>query len=748
MKQDFSNGTSSVVYGEVEQKKFGLAMGSKIFSILSDKLYSDKILAPIRELICNARDSHVEAGTTNKKFIVHLPTRKEPYFSVRDFGTGLTHEEVINLYTVYGMTTKDDTNKAIGCWGLGSKSPFAYTDRFEVYSYKDGTLNVYQCLMTDGVPTVTKFDTCTTTEPNGLEVKFDVRSEDFENFRTRLRKMVFLQRYMDVDYEHNYNYNFPKEPERKGDVYDFQESDYGSFLEDDLSVEMGGVIYRVPYTYGQSNVLDSFTRKTSKRVIIHAELGAVDITTSREQLDMTDKTYAYLNKTLSQFMDGILNRIMAEIEAEPDALRKLLRYEQLNKTYGSFAYICRLDRRYRKLRTYVASSLSITTVKPFEDKSRKSYIVTEIEKFGSLCEDILQGQYPIFVDCSSKHALPPEIRIAANALKVDIHCIRDARTLAVFKRFNIPIHALEEYKEYKPVRTYCGGGRKKEDKKPGELIRAGLSAKVHPYSLDAIARAYSEGEKIWWCGKDELEDKEDAEKVLKHLGEPLNDSCYCFTPSVYAILNNVAFSNEPGVVATSEAAKHRALEDPLFVHLPTKIKEFLSNGSRIKKVVEYELHLAAKRKFEGFLNYGKDFCDLVYKHLVNDKDAVYEKSLWFLPYVKRVFSGKVQDTANPPNKMEREIINHLISYKITAASDGIYSSMRRYISEKLTLVYYYIDRTELYPFPLWGHQTKEVEEDMKVCIKAAVKRLRQEQKEKQVVSTNEENKENKEKKEN
>ena len=93
---------------------------AKAFSILSDGLYSNKIKAVIRELSTNAYDSHVSAGCPEKPFDVNLPTRLEPHFSIRDYGTGLSYDDCFNLYTTYFRSDKTDTNDAVGCLGLGS----------------------------------------------------------------------------------------------------------------------------------------------------------------------------------------------------------------------------------------------------------------------------------------------------------------------------------------------------------------------------------------------------------------------------------------------------------------------------------------------------------------------------------------------------------------------------------------------------------------------------------------------------
>ncbi len=105
---------------------------------LIDDLYSDKIATPIRELWTNAFDSHIMAGCAAKSFRCQLPNAKTPTFMVRDYGVSLTHEQVMVLYTTVFRSTKERTNAQVGQLGLGSKSPFCYTDAFSVVAYMDG----------------------------------------------------------------------------------------------------------------------------------------------------------------------------------------------------------------------------------------------------------------------------------------------------------------------------------------------------------------------------------------------------------------------------------------------------------------------------------------------------------------------------------------------------------------------------------------------------------------------------------
>ena len=95
--------------GEIGE--FRIRNSAKAFNILSSGLYANKVKAIIRELSCNAIDSHTAAGT-KQPFEVHLPTTLEPWFSIRDFGTGLSHDQVTKIYTTYFESTKTNSNKS------------------------------------------------------------------------------------------------------------------------------------------------------------------------------------------------------------------------------------------------------------------------------------------------------------------------------------------------------------------------------------------------------------------------------------------------------------------------------------------------------------------------------------------------------------------------------------------------------------------------------------------------------------
>ena len=199
--------------GEIGE--FRIRNSAKAFSILSSGLYANKVRAIIRELSCNAVDSHTAAGRTDTPFDVHLPNSLEPWFSIRDYGTGLSHEQVTQIYTTYFESTKTNSNDFIGALGLGSKSPFSYTDNFTVTAVQNSTKGIYSAFINgEGVPSIALMNSEPTDEPAGVEIKFGVNDRyDYSKFRDEARNVYtyFALRpvisgssdfqFKDVDYE-------------------------------------------------------------------------------------------------------------------------------------------------------------------------------------------------------------------------------------------------------------------------------------------------------------------------------------------------------------------------------------------------------------------------------------------------------------------------------------------------------------------------------------------------------------------
>lgn len=179
--------------GMGQEHGFKIRATAKAFKILSSGLYKDKIAAIIREVSTNAWDAHVASKITHRPIAVHLPNILEPFFSVRDYGTGLSHENMITIYTTYFESTKADDNDENGGFGLGSKSPLSYTQSFTVISRHGGRKMTYDVFLDDDeMPAIALRQDIEmeTGEENGLEVIVPVTERyDIASFIERARKI-------------------------------------------------------------------------------------------------------------------------------------------------------------------------------------------------------------------------------------------------------------------------------------------------------------------------------------------------------------------------------------------------------------------------------------------------------------------------------------------------------------------------------------------------------------------------------
>ena len=91
-------------------------MNASMFAMLTKNVYSNIILAPIREWATNAVDACIAANKPIK-FDVHLPSISNSTFSVRDYGTGLSPDNIYGLFSTAGASTKRDSNAYNGSFG-------------------------------------------------------------------------------------------------------------------------------------------------------------------------------------------------------------------------------------------------------------------------------------------------------------------------------------------------------------------------------------------------------------------------------------------------------------------------------------------------------------------------------------------------------------------------------------------------------------------------------------------------------
>jgi hypothetical protein len=296
-KQDVSTLETSE---DFKSYQFGVTQAglSHVFNVLRNSMYSDKILAVIREYSANSVDAHVEAGIPDKSVVVSLPNALSPQFRVRDFGLGLSEEQIRDVYCNYGESTKRNSNNLIGQLGLGSKAGFAYGDNFMIISYQKGKQTVYNAFIDPSeIGQISKMNTSDTEEQDGIEIVVPVKQWDFGTFR---QKAGNLFRYFKI------------KPIIKGlNAYEKEEfdklmnpSETLLLAEDNWKIRQGAsvaVMGNIGYPINSNaiqNLDPSALRLLNFGIEINFRIGDLDIAASREALQYSDKTQKAIKKIL------------------------------------------------------------------------------------------------------------------------------------------------------------------------------------------------------------------------------------------------------------------------------------------------------------------------------------------------------------------------------------------------------------------------------------------------------------------
>lgn len=318
-------------------QQMGITMSGKMFSILSSSLYAHKERAIIRELSTNAWDAHQEAGTQDIPFEIQLPTNLLPVFRIRDFGTGMSEEKIFSVYNRLFESTKTNTNEQTGMLGLGSKTPFAYTDSVTITSYQDGVKKIYNSLMgSNGVPATVKVFEGTTEEKNGLEVQFGVNSTDCQVFIAEA-EMVFLT-FMGDPHPKFLNTNLSNRVSHELDQLcdNVYFSKTKSAKHSDFNVIQGNVSYPINWSMLDHTYRTQFAHVSYlNNVFIKVPIGTVDFQPSREGLTESKENYDKLKpylKGVDKHFHDFFRKKYSHIKHPLDAKLFLL-----NKSNGIFS---------------------------------------------------------------------------------------------------------------------------------------------------------------------------------------------------------------------------------------------------------------------------------------------------------------------------------------------------------------------------------------------------------------------------
>lgn len=372
---DTNEVATSATLGGKETIAFGISDDPAFFHVLSTSLYNNPTLAVVRETICNSWDAHIEAGKTDTPIRITIDT--DNFITFRDFGNGIPDELIGSIYGVYGASTKKSNSSVTGGFGLGCKSPFAYTDSFQVTSWNQGKMSVYNvakaAIENDGKPGIIPIVTGIPTKESGLEVKFQLGKHDINAFVHYIQSIVFngeikaelstpkLTRtetgnsIVQGDYTLLNTLGMSFEP----GSYDMSNSWYQNYMgSSNIFVRYGNVMYPIVSSPASEEavglILNFMNIIGAGTLVVQAAPGTLAIAPSRETLSNQKLTDDGITTLCADLVDRMEKEIKAKI---PEAIKQIEEYaSEYSTRYWSYPNFM-LAVTDKNVQRYMSSSL-------------------------------------------------------------------------------------------------------------------------------------------------------------------------------------------------------------------------------------------------------------------------------------------------------------------------------------------------------------------------------------------------------
>ena len=296
--------------GAMASADFGISLDNvaHIMGILRSTLYTRKALAVLREYGANAWDEHREAGIPDKPIKVQLPSHMRPTLKIRDFGRGLSEDQVLNLYTKYGLSTKRDSNTGTGMLGIGCKAGFAYADQFTISSWHGGAKSVYVAVLDkSNKGRMDKIHEEPCGDETGVEIQVAIRPNDVDEFIREARDLFPYFRPQPV-----INLNLPTPP--KGMASGFVlESDRNGWI-----AVMGCIPYKLDINQMKDQLVAEGVWECLSNLSggVYVPIGTVEFSASREELQYTEVTIKAISAALKTLVDEYVEDAMKALKAE------------------------------------------------------------------------------------------------------------------------------------------------------------------------------------------------------------------------------------------------------------------------------------------------------------------------------------------------------------------------------------------------------------------------------------------------
>jgi hypothetical protein len=357
----------------------------KLWDMLQNP-YKDAIGSIVREIVSNAFDSHAEAklikesnyseirnafptaykDCSDKELeelkqqleifnddAVYVRVAKDEtnwFWSVEDFGIGLSPDRIENIYTQYLSSTKEESNDVIGGWGIGSKSPLSYTNLTHITTRYNGIEYYYFLRKGENGSRIEKVYEQATDKRNGTEVKIYMEEySDMYKFKTSCQyQLAYFENiyYEGCDISNNYKLV-------KG--YHWVASNISPHS--DLHINLGKVAYPIDWRVLEIEPIRNVP------LALNFNIGELDVIQTREDLKYTKKTKEAIIEKIELLKQELIDRYNVNDFAYTD-FKKFLDNQEPD-------YVIGLDFKYVDL-TNIIKDLNVLNkpyYKPFADNN-------------------------------------------------------------------------------------------------------------------------------------------------------------------------------------------------------------------------------------------------------------------------------------------------------------------------------------------------------------------------------------------
>ncbi len=376
--------------GIASRTDFTIKAGAHIMAVLSG-LYKNPIDAMVREYLTNMFDAvqallrvHPDAEVIPS--VLTLPSALAQELVFADNGIGMSCETVMEVYSQYGNSTKNDSNLEVGGFGLGSKTAFCYNDgsTWTIESRFDGMKHVFMaCIGETGIPQLAHVGSSKTDEHSGVTIRIPIRRQDItECYEAANRYVPYFTHPLEIAGDRKVKgavqYSI------RGKTWGIRaaekdERGYGYSRNHEWRVIMGNVPYDI--NWYDLKLVNSHSEFYQNNFDLYVPIGSVDIVPSRDSLKMTDRT----RKAIQDAMKGVvaeigtlLNTKIATAKSEWEAL---LTFAALDDIKGAKEVVTQLKWKGRVLDTQKGITRKLSELRALDPHvSVRRYGVVDTDK--------------------------------------------------------------------------------------------------------------------------------------------------------------------------------------------------------------------------------------------------------------------------------------------------------------------------------------------------------------------------------